>query len=187
MNVRGASPVIIEGPDGAGKTKLALDIADHYEMEYLKPPPELLDSTTGPSSGLREWWDDQLARPLDELAMSVYDRCFYISDPIYQMAQPSRDLMVSPPFLARGIMRLWNAEPTIVFCLPEFATILGNVRREGRPHLEGVSAEMLSKIWNMYWATYALWSQALYDNVAKYDYEEEDAWERLIDHLEAAG
>lgn len=186
-SMRGASPVIIEGPDGAGKTKLALDLADHYEMEYLKPPPEVLDSTTGPAGvALVEWWDEQLARPPSELAMCVYDRCFYVSDPIYQMAQVERDLLVPPPTLARGIMKLWNAEPAFVFCLPEFATILGNVRKEGRPHLEGVSAAMLSKIWNSYWAYYAMWAQSLYENVVKYDYEEEGAWERLIEHFEVA-
>jgi deoxyadenosine/deoxycytidine kinase len=180
-----ASPIIVEGPDGAGKTTLAKRVAEHYQLEYRRPPDSVLSSSSGPLSGeLVEWWESQLARAPDELATTVYDRCFYISDPIYQQAVPDRDLMIHPHSLALGIMRLWNTEPYLIFCLPEFATILTNVRVAGRDHLD-ITAEALSKIWNQYHAYHAMWSQSLYENVIKYNYEEEDAWDRLIDHLAA--
>jgi len=181
-----ASPIIIEGPDGAGKTTLAKRVAEHYELEYRRPPAEVLSSTHGPSDGLVDWWDEQLARAPTDLATTVYDRCFYISDPIYQQAVPARELMIDPPTLARGISRLWNLEPYLIFCLPPWSFQLANVMHGDRDRLLGVSAEALLKITNQYWAYYELWTQALYDNVVKYDYTEEGAWERLIDHLEAA-
>jgi hypothetical protein len=129
------------------------------------------------------WWDNHLARPSSFLKLGVYDRCFYVSDPIYQMAQIERDLIVAPHVLARGIARLWSIEPIMVFCLPPFDVQLSNVRHDGRPQLEGVSAQALTKVWNAYYACYAIWSQALYDNVLLYDYTEEDAWERLLDKI----
>jgi len=181
-----ASPIIVEGPDGSGKTILARRVANHYGLEYRRPPVETLSSTHGPQDGLVDWWDEQLAKAPSELATSIYDRCFYISDPIYQQAQPNRELLVDGPALSRGIMRLWNLEPYVIFCLPPFKTQLANVINPERDRLLGVSAESLLKISNQYWAHYALWATSLYDNVVKYDYTEEDAWSRLIDHLEAA-
>jgi thymidylate kinase len=179
-----ASPIIIEGPDGAGKTTLATRVAEHYGLEYRRPPEEFLSSSVGPMPGLVEWWDEQLAQAPSELANLVYDRCYYISDPIYQQAVPSRDLMISPFTLAQGIMRLWNAEPYLVFCLTDFDQILANTRIAGRQHLD-ITADTLSKIWNQYHAYYAMWQMALYDNVLKYNYQEEDAWSLLIDRFEA--
>lgn len=176
-------PIIVEGPDGAGKTTLAQRLATHLDREYRRPPPEALSSTTGPASWLAEWWDGQLAMRPSALAHGVYDRCFYISDPIYQQAVVERDLLIAPHQLAHGIMRLWNAEPFIIFCLPDFDVILTNVRHSGRPQLEGVGAQELSKIWNAYWAYYAMWSQALFDNVMVYDYKEAASWARLTSML----
>jgi hypothetical protein len=178
--------MIVEGPDGAGKTTLAKKLAEFYGLEYRRPPEEVLSSTHGPQEGLAEWWDEQLARPPSDLAVAVYDRCFYISDPIYQQAIPSRLLSIDSPDLARGIMRLWNVEPYLIFCLPPWSNQLANVMRHDRDRLLGVTAEALLKINNAYWAYWAMWSQSLYDNVAKYDYTEEDSWSRLIDYLEAA-
>jgi hypothetical protein len=179
-----ASPIIIEGPDGAGKTTLAKRVAEHYGLEYMRPPEQFLSSGEGPRNGLVEWWDMQLAKAPSDLANLVFDRCFYISDPIYQQAQPARDLLLPPTLLSHGIMRLWNAEPYLIFCLTDFDQILANVRIAGRSHLD-ITAEELSKVWNQYYAYYAMWQMALYDNVVKYNYQEEDAWDRVVDHLEA--
>lgn len=176
-------PIIIEGPDGAGKTTLAEKLCDRLGRQYTRPPEELLSSETGPTAGLPQWWDEQLAMGDRALAHRVFDRCFYISDPIYQMAQSERELLVSFQALASGIMRLWNVEPIIIFCLPDFGITLTNVRQENRPQLRGVSAEVLSKVYNMYWATYALWSNALYDNIMSYDYTEDAEWDILMDKL----
>jgi hypothetical protein len=117
------------------------------------------------------------------LAHGVYDRCFYISDPLYQQAQPERDLLVDGKALSRGITRLWSIEPVLVFCLPEFEVQLSNVRQSGRERLAGVSDKALEKINNAYWSVYAWTSQALFENVVHYDYTEEGAWESLTSKL----
>jgi hypothetical protein len=173
------SVIIVEGPDGSGKTTLAEQIASELDREYRRPPPEALDSTTGPASWLADWWEGQLALHPRALAHGVYDRTFYISDPIYQQAQPDRKLLVDGVHLARGISRLWSIEPVLIFCLPPIDVQLANVHAGGRERLAGVSDEQLVKINNAYWSTYAWCAQALYDNVMLYDYTEEGAWERL--------
>ena len=178
-------PIICEGPDGSGKTTLAKKIADEFDLEYRRPPAEALSSTVGPADWLAEWWDGQLAMRQSALGHGVYDRCFYISDPIYQQAQPWRDLLLDGEHLARGISRLWSVEPILIFCLPPFNVQLSNISQAGRDRLENVGNDQLLKIDNAYWAAYAIWSQALYDNVMLYDYTQEGSWERLVANFHA--
>lgn len=167
----GNCPIIVEGPDGSGKTTLAHKLSDVFGLEYRRPAVVDLDSSTGPRGmGLVDWWDRELARSSSQLALGVYDRCFYISDPIYQAVQVNRDLLVNPGYLVRGIARLWNIEPILVFCLPPFDVQLSNVRFDNRPRLAGVDDKGLEKVNNLYHAFYAMWTNGLFDNVFRFDY-----------------
>lgn len=180
----GRYPIIVEGPDGGGKTTLARRVEQDYNRKYTRPEQALLSSTEGPGEGLVEWWDHQLAQGDRYLAHRIFDRCFYISDPIYQQAQYDRDLLVPGDQLARGIHRLWNVEPIIIFCIPPTSIQLANVRQSGRSQLRNVTDEALEKISNQYWAYWAMWSNALYDSILLYDYTEDDAYDRLTVTLE---
>ena len=175
--------IIIEGPDGSGKTQLATDLCEEFSREYRRPPAEALSSTTGPADWLPEWWNGQLALNPSALARGVYDRCFYISDPIYQQAQANRPLLIEGKALARGLANLWTVEPIIVFCLPPFEVQLANVKQSGRERLDGVDDKDLEKINNAYWAYSELWFQALGGDVMRYDYTEANAWSNLLANL----
>jgi len=175
--------IIVEGPDGSGKTHLAQQLAATFDLEYRRPPAEALSSTTGPADWLPEWWNGQLALNPTALATGVYDRCFYISDPIYQLAQVDRDLLLDGPALRRGISHLWTIEPYLIFCLPPFNVQLANVHQMDRDKLEGVSDKALEKINNAYWAAAEMWWQALGGDVMTYDYTKENAWELLRSNL----
>jgi hypothetical protein len=162
--------IICEGPDGGGKTTLAKAIAEAYELEYMRPPPELLSSTTGPGTGLHEWWVEQLRLPEKEHRRKVYDRCFFISEAIYQLAQVDRDLIVGGHEIWRGIADLWTVGPVVIFCQPPMEVQYSNVIQDGRESLAGLNNRHLEKINFMYWAHYALWQNALFAQVVQYDY-----------------
>lgn len=179
-------PIIIEGPDGGGKTHLAKRVVESYpDRKYTRPPDELLSSADGPTGDLAQWWDNELRGSDQYLAHRVYDRCFYISDAIYQQAQVERELMVTSIAYARGISKLWNVEPIIIFCLPPFDVQLANVRQSGRDRLKGVTDAQLEKISNMYWATQALWSNALYEQIRVFDYTRDEAYAELTNALDS--
>jgi hypothetical protein len=162
--------LICEGPDGAGKTTLAKYLAEQLGMEYRRPPEELLSSTAGPSPGLVDWWFDQLRLPSGKRNAGVYDRCFFISEPIYQMAQVQRELMITGHTLWRGIHDLWSVNARIVFCLPPEAVQYSNVIQDGRASLLGLNNRHLEKISFMYHAFYAMWENALFEHTLIYDY-----------------
>jgi len=155
--------IICEGPDGSGKTQLAKLIAERYGLEYRRYPG--LSSKSGPDGvGIVEWWDDQLAR--DEQA--VYDRCFYISEPIYQLATAHRSLLVEGKKMALATMALCNFQPLVIFCLPPWEVAIANIGQRDR--LEGVDDKALEKIHFAYWAAYGIWANALWDSVVDWDY-----------------
>jgi hypothetical protein len=180
--------IICEGPDGGGKTTLARAIAKQCGMEYRRPPAEALTSSGGPTGvALYDWWSRELIRPTEERVGGVYDRCFFISEPIYQLAQVERDLIVPGSVIQRGILDLWAEGPMIVFCLPPFDQSLSNVIQDGRASLKGLENKHLEKVDFLYWATLALWQNGLFETIS-YDYTNDTpdfVYERVTAWVEA--
>ena len=166
--------VICEGPDGSGKTTLAKRLADEFSLEYRRPPESLLSSTTGPSEGLHDWWRAQLRGSIKSRKLGVYDRCFWLSEPIYA-ALTGRGMMVDGKTIAQGIHDLWAENPMIVFCMTDYAGMLENVYAAGRPRLADISGDerKLRAIADLYWASYGCWYEML-EYVVHWDYNEHE-------------
>jgi hypothetical protein len=164
--------VIVEGPDGSGKTTLARRMEADFNLEYRRPPEELLSSSTGPSPGLLEWWREQLRR--HDRADGVYDRCFWVSEPIYSSVM-LRPPLCSPVDIVRGINDLWVEGPLLIFCMTEEVTMLENTFLAGRPRLADISDDQrkLKAINFLYWANYAQWL-TMDDAVMHWDYNAHD-------------
>lgn len=175
--------IIIEGPDGSGKTTLAKAICEHFDLEYRRPPTSLLSSTEGPSKELPEWWRAELIRPMGERDRGVYDRCFFISEPIYQIAQVNRDLLIGGAELSRGIFDLWAEGPMMVFCMPPLDVQISTVIQDGRDSLKNLENKHLEKIDFLYWAFWAVWLEA-HNEVVHYDYTVKGSREYIYDRLE---
>jgi hypothetical protein len=159
--------IIVEGPDGAGKTHLAQRICERFDLKYMRY--DRLSSVTGPDGpAIVEWWDDQLAADSD----GVYDRCFYISEPIYQLATPGRKLLIDGHKMLEGISRLINFQPLTIFCLPPWEAAIANVGQKER--LEGVDDHALEKIHWAYWTSLAHWGEMMFGNVIRWDYTQHD-------------
>lgn len=156
--------IILEGPDGSGKTTLAHELCSEFNLEYMRY--EGLSSTQGPDGpAIIEWWDEQMAQDRSD---AVYDRCYYISEPIYQLATPSRELIAAPQQMVHGITRLVNFSPLIIFCLPPWEVTIANVGQ--RERLEGVDDRALQKIHWAYWSAYAQWGEMLFHSVTYWNY-----------------
>lgn len=158
--------LIVEGPDGSGKTHLAKRLAEKFNLKYRRYPG--LSSSSGPDgAGIVEWWNEQIGQNDPD---AIYDRCFYISETIYQPATPGRPLIVDGEAMASGIIRLANMDPSFIFCLPPLETTLSNVHQSERDRLQGVDDFALTKIHWAYWSFYGMWSNQNYPAVTMWDY-----------------
>jgi hypothetical protein len=169
--------IIVEGPDGAGKTHLCNRICEQFGLQYRRY--HRLSSVTGPDGpAIVEWWDEQLAND----SSGVYDRCFYISEPLYQLATPHRELIIPGEQMMHGIGRLINFQPLLIFCLPPWEAAIANVGQKER--LEGVDDHALEKIHWAYWTSLAHWGEMMFGNVIRWDYTSHKE-EHILDAVEA--
>jgi thymidylate kinase len=160
--------IILEGPDGTGKTTLAHTISREWGLEYRRPPT--LSSTRGADKAVFSWWKEQIRQDDDV----VYDRCFFISEVIYQLARAERPLLISGETFRDGVMDLVNCDPFLIFCLPPWAKTKPVVL-SGRDRLEGYDEGALEKIHWAYHAFYALYYSVNPRDVRVWDYTNLDS------------
>lgn len=173
--------IIVEGPDGAGKTTLAKRLCEDLGLRYMRPPESLLSSTKGPSEGLVEWWQAEVRSNQPRL---LYDRCFWVSEPVYTTVQ-RRQPLVSGPDMSRGLHDLWVANPRFIFCMTDEAAMMENIYSSGRPRLDDLEGpEMLRACVFQYWTMHGLW-QNLVNCVFHWDYYNHD-YDLLRDQVKEA-
>lgn len=116
--------IIVEGPDGAGKTTLI------QELQYLHPGlevhPRFCTSTGGPIANLSEAvFKDTTARPTS----FIYDRHPVVSEYVYRTAiQGPQEL--SDAFLSDAMARVRQRiakHSLMIWCLPPLATVRRNI------------------------------------------------------------
>lgn len=179
--------IILEGPDGSGKTTLAKSICTHPDFRdnamYLRPPSAVLSSSEGPVGSERhliEWWLDQLiaVRSREYRRKAIYDRTTFISDPIYRLSYGGVPQGTHVE-MAYGIQAIAGFADLVVFCLPDFDKTLEVIHAEGRDKLP-LSDETLYTIWWAYHYTYQLWKEVAFDTVFLYDWTNGDQlWQAI--------
>lgn len=161
--------VILEGPDNSGKTTLAGRLVRDLELGYMRPPS--LSSTEGVNDHVFTWWEQELT--LHEHRTAVYDRCTYISDPIYRLVSGHTPLRPAWEMM-RGIGQV-KQQAYLVFCLPDWQFVKPMLEREiaeggGLKHLDIAHAEIVH--W-AYFTAYRLWSLIMPERVSVWNFEAE--------------
>ena len=160
--------IILEGPDNSGKTTLAQMICAQTGYEYRRAPS--LSSTEGVDDAVFQWWDQQLSLPTEDTLTVVYDRCTYISDPIYRLVSSKPPLRTEQQMM-NGIQQMLNQEVHLIFCLPPWSWSARHCEEEHKAGL-GLSYANIDQLRVIHWAyhcTYMLYSEAQYERVTSYD------------------
>lgn len=123
--------IILEGPDGGGKTTLAAQLADIHRIEVRKRDHQ--DAYLWAMAEMTGWEKDSLM---------VYDRFPLIGEYIYG---PIRRGLLAVEFGAfrRSTAMLLNRflqDSLIIYCRPPLSTISDNVMKTGQP------ADIMAKV-----------------------------------------
>lgn len=134
--------IVVEGPDGSGKSTLIQRLLKDLDVVRA---PRYSDSIEGPRKDI---WEHTMESFEEDLQGVIYDRHPAISEPIYALTLPGREL--DGRFLSPGYMeqrQRWYKGTTLVLCLPPKSAVLDNIR--SGEHLTGV-AECGSELYNAY-------------------------------------
>lgn len=177
--------IIVEGPDGGGKTSLITMLAEQVEFEVM-PRPCTSDNAVDPGT-LADWVDADLSRPVHH--RGFYDRHPLVSEPIYGPLIRGRmaDGFAEVPWLTSRLSMLRARNPFFIFCLPPLQAVLNNIAMGHgvhTPHLRGVHA-MGQAIYEMYCMRAAQESSHPYSSVWVWDFvhADENQFERLVHNV----
>ena len=138
--------LIVEGPDGSGKSTLVTRLAESLQMYVM---PRVVSEDGERLGDLVTWVHEDVTSGLKR---AVYDRHRLISESIYG---PVMRATMEPGFdsilwLRTYQQRLKSKEPFVIFCLPPIDDVVKNVRNDLG------SAWILPRIEEVYWHYHCL-------------------------------
>lgn len=115
--------IIFEGPDGGGKTSLAVRMSRELGIPIA---PKVVSADTQPLTNLRDWTEVNVSKGFQR---TIFDRHRIISEPIYGPAMRAKQDLA---FCDLGWMlemtsRLYACDPIILYCLPPLHVVRKNV------------------------------------------------------------
>lgn len=118
--------IIVEGPDGSGKSTLVSQI----ELDWgLVRERRAVSSAAESLVPIGEYIETELNRGF---GMRLYDRFALISSPMYMML-PNRTFvfpMTDYDWLRAQYYKMKRLDPVIIYCLPPFEEVMANLERE---------------------------------------------------------
>lgn len=156
--------IIVEGPDGAGKTTLIKYLVEKLELPVA---PRVVSKDAEAMVDLKKWVEDNVSGGWQP---TIFDRHRLISEPIYGPILRPRleEGFTDVGWFYEQLRRFYRANPTIIYCLPPFRQVWENVQDD--PDNRVVAQQhTLQMIWSSYFnkaiTEYALKPKAtwLYD------------------------
>lgn len=131
--------LIVEGPDGAGKTTLIQRLSDELGWPVSE---KVVDSQTNAMVDLEAWVDENLRRGFQR---TIFDRHRLISEPIYGpiLRGRPRGAFSDLVWLQKRQWLLRAVNPILVWCLPPFEVVRNNIVEDPdnervAPHIEEI-------------------------------------------------
>lgn len=126
--------LVIEGPDGAGKTTLIRRLSADLKISIA---PRVVGSDTKPLVDLAQWVEDNTAKGFQR---TLFDRHRLISESIYGPATRAKQ---DPKFSDLGWLQeqmnlFYSCRPLIVYCMPPIEFVRENVIKSGSDNPEAV-------------------------------------------------
>lgn len=141
--------IVIEGPDGAGKSTLVRHLSDTLGLPVAA---KVVSSQTHILCDLKQWVEENVTKGFQA---TLFDRHRLISGPIYNAVLGRSDpAFYNPEWMGLMVKRFYLSNPLIVYCLPPFITVERNVS-EGEADNEAVK-NVIQPLYDLYVARSAL-------------------------------
>lgn len=167
--------IIVEGPDGGGKSTLVQRLAEDLDMPVA---PRVVGVDTKAMVDLKLWVEENVDLGFHE---KIYDRHRLISEPIYGLlmnrTQPGFDDM---NWMGAMTYRFYALNPIVIYCIPPKYVMLHNIR-SGPADNSAVEAKA-EWIYNGYVARAAV-DLATQPYFYRYDYTVHD-YDEMLEHIE---
>lgn len=139
--------IIVEGPDGAGKSTLIKNIQAQYPD--LEVAGRVVSKDTEMMTDLQAWVNQNLA---EGFQYRLFDRHRLISEFIYgPVLRPSpQPGFASPTWVFNSLRRFARIQPLVIYCLPPLEVIKANLENDQdnirvRDHIESIYAGYLHR------------------------------------------
>lgn len=118
--------IIVEGPDGAGKSTLVTRLAKELKLPVAD---KVVASDTTALTDLAEWTVANVNKGFQPM---IFDRHRLISEPIYgPILKPRQDEHFGDmSWLSQQLWMFYALKPIIIYALPDIRTVRENVMRE---------------------------------------------------------
>lgn len=165
--------IIVEGPDGAGKTTLIKRLAKGLNLKISR---RVVDRDTRPMTDLRKWVE---CEGLSRSWTTILDRHRLISEPIYGpiMGRDPGSDFYDLDWLRNVTDKFHNMQNLLVWCMPPLEVVLSNVCND--PDNQAVVGHIVD-IYHAYVAMCAQYTQSASWQVY-YDYTKgEDEYQAVL-------
>lgn len=162
--------LIVEGPDGGGKTTLVNLLANLLEWR-VNPRVVNKDTTITEGTSLMQWVDTNLDNGFQQL---IFDRHRLISEPIYGplFRGGLQDGFDNVAWFSSRWDRFIHIRPLVIYCLPPLEVVTKNVIRD--PDNKEVSP-LIAQIYWQYWTM----ANRCSPMAIIYDYTHPDNWSEV--------
>jgi hypothetical protein len=118
--------LIVEGPDGAGKTTLIASLQKRYDLPLA---PRVVSKDAEAMVDLKEWVEDNVRGGPQA---KIYDRHRMISEPIYGpiLRHDQQPGFTSTPWMMAMMALFYKVQPIIIYCLPPLETVKENIAED---------------------------------------------------------
>ena len=118
--------IVVEGPDGAGKTTLVKQLEDVTQFKLM---PRRVGQDTQALVDLKQWVEEDNSTREN---WRLYDRHALISEPIYGpiLRSQQKPCFTNPVWMKTELQRFYDRIPLIVYCLPPLEVVRRNVAND---------------------------------------------------------